>query len=179
MRLESAPDVAVDIFLREQPSSAISPATKGILHSGRVLPGAILNKTFGPAFVRLAHTESKALANALGGLARVWELLVADDKISPDVMSPDNKSNPASFGIGLINTLTNWFPELRPLSGRMERCLKTDNDAASELCESSITRLEPLCGCYICSATKGPPKSPENPPVDGFCLATLMGESPL
>lgn len=56
----------------------------------------------------------------------------------------------------------------------MERALKRDKDEASELCESSITRLEPLCSCYICSETVGPDSAPQNIPMEGFCLPTLM-----
>jgi hypothetical protein len=70
--------------------------------------------------------------------------------------------------------LIRFTAELRHLSGRMERCLKQDNDAASETCETSITRLEPLCSCYVCSPTIGPETRPENVPKEGFCLPTLM-----
>ncbi|KPI41099.1 uncharacterized protein AB675_7925 [Cyphellophora attinorum] len=123
VRLESTPTPDVHIWLRNTDVTHTTPTSLGrvLIHSGRVLPDAIFTKVFGSAFHRLAHAESKTFANALGGLARVWELLVADDDISPDVMNPDNKSNTASWGLGLITTWSTWFPELRHLSGRMER----------------------------------------------------------
>lgn len=167
IQLNTVPNTA-QIWLREG-TTAPTPSIHTVIHSGRIPPHAIFNKVFGAVFHRLSHDESKTFANALGGLARVWELTAAEDDVAPDVISPDNKSNPASWGLGLIQTWTNWFPELRNLQGRMERALKLDSDASSQQCEDSIVRLEPLCGCYICT-----PSQPDNLPRDGFCLPTLM-----
>lgn len=172
IRFETAPDSS-QLCLRD---SSPSPTTsiRTVIHSGRILPFAIFNKTFGNAFHRLSHDEAKAFANALGGVARSFEVLASEEDVSQDFISPDNRSNPASWGIGLIETWTNWFPELRNLQGRMERALKLDRPTASQQCEDSILRLEPLCGCYICSPTVGAQDSPTNLPVDGFCIPTLM-----
>ena len=144
------------------------------IHSGRLTAQAILNLTFGPAFHRLEQTEAKAFANALGGLARMWEIFAGDEGVSTEVISAENRSNVGSWGIGLIETWGNWFPELRRLQGRMERALKLDREAAAKLCEDSILHLEPLCGCYLCSPGAGPEERPSNLPKEGFCLPTLM-----
>jgi hypothetical protein len=164
-----------NIWLRCPDSPGASSGQLGtVIHSGRVRPSAVFNQVFGSAFHTLAHAESKVFANALGGLARTWEFTVNQDDLSDEVISADNKKNPASWGIGLIQTWTAWFPELRHLQGRMERALKLDHDGAAQQCEDSIRRLEPLCGCYICSTTAGSDEAPSNLPKDGFCLPTLM-----
>lgn len=172
IRLDTVPNSS-QLWLREgcPPPKA---TVHSVIHSGRVTPFAIFNKTFGVAFHRLSHDESKLFAGALGGLARTWEFLANSDGLSTDIISPDNKSNRGSWGIGLIQTWMNWFPELRNLQGRMERALKLDNAAASQQCEDSILRLEPMCGCFICSPAKGSDTDPTNLPKDGFCLPTLM-----
>jgi hypothetical protein len=143
-------------------------------HSGRVMPFAAFNQVFGPAFHRLSRDESKTFANALGGTARGFELLAVKEDVSTDFISPDNKRNTASWGLGLIQTWTNWFPELRHLQGRMERAQKLGAAEASQQCEDCILRLEPLCGCYICSPTVGSDDNPSNLPQDGFCIPTVM-----
>ena len=186
IRLDTVPD-SRQLCLREEGSTTPRPVRAyAVIHSGRVTPSATFNKVFGLAFHRLSHDEAKTFSNALGGLARTWELLATaqspdddSDKLPPGVISPDNRSNPASWGAGLIQTWTNWFPELRHLQGRMERSLKLDRAAASSQCEEGILRLEPLCGCYICTAPKTQGQQQSSPtsmnmPKDGFCLPTLM-----
>lgn len=87
-RLNATPTSDIHIWLRDTTASPQGPTLFGEpIHSGRVPLDVLFTKSFGRAFQHLAHSESKTFANALGGLARVWELLVADDDISPDVVS--------------------------------------------------------------------------------------------
>lgn len=181
IRLDTVPD-SRQLYLRDGATPASRPSIHTVIHSGRAMPQAIFNKAFGAAFHRLSHDEAKTFSNALGGLARNWELIATQevgeapaDEVAHNVISPDNRSNPASWGMGLIQTWTNWFPELRHLQGRMERALKLERAAAGQQCEESILRLEPMCGCYICSSpSSSSSTSTTTLPKDGFCLPTLM-----
>ena len=162
------------IWLRDQALCKPATSLHATIHSGRITMNSLFNKVFGSAFHRLDQTEAKPFANALGGSARLLELLAADESTSAKLISAENRSNLASLGLGLIQTWSNWFPELRHLQGRMERALKLDEKAAAQQCEDSILHLESLCGCYICSPTQGLETRPKNLPRDGFCIPTLM-----
>ena len=56
-----------------------------------------------------------------------------DPAVGPDIISVQNRSNSASWGKGLIQTLSDWFPELRRLQGRMERAQKLSYEEAEAL----------------------------------------------
>ena len=171
----SALDASFARVLRLQPSSSPAPAPDLVTlpATGRVEWQSMLAKVFGRSFHRLCHTEVKTLGEALGGAARIIEFLtVTDDTTETQMLSGKDKANPASYGMGLVETISNWFPELRRLQGRMERAQKLDRQQANALCLCAISRLEELCGCDICS-TKDP-KLPHAGPLSGFCLPVMM-----
>jgi len=158
-----------------RPSIATSTASPSPLpFTGRVTWQSLLPKVFGQSFYRLDHSESATLGNVLGGTARYLECLAAtsDASTNPDIISTQNKSNPASWGKGLIETMCTWFPELRRLQVRMERLQRLAFDEADKLCINSIKQLESVCGCDVCSKPSLSP--PHQGPKDGFCLPIIL-----
>jgi hypothetical protein len=145
-----------------------------IQFGGRVVWNSLLLRVFGPSFYHLDHEENKALGAAIGGAARAFQGLV-EDKDFGDIVSAQNKSNPASFGPGLIQTLTDWLPELRRLQGRMERQLKLPFEEASKVYLEQIHRLQNVCGCSLCAPVDVNPSAFNTKhPRHGSCLTVLV-----
>lgn len=142
--------------------------------TGRVTWEGLLSKVFGQKFHQVAHQESKTLVKSLGGVARMFQLLAEDPDSPETVISKENRHNSASYGLGLIQTLCNWFPELRHLQGRLERLQTLDRNSTFERCNVGASGLTSLCGCDICSLStiQRPGQAPEIP--QSFCLLAMM-----
>jgi hypothetical protein len=133
---------------------------------GRVSWQSLLPIVFGQSFFRLNHYEAKTFHTAIGSVARGFQGLVeGEDNL--DVISCQNRSDPASFGPGLIQTLTSWLPELRHGQGRMERQLKLSFKEAPQIYFESMKKLHDICHCQLCSDST-------TPPAYGFCLVVLV-----
>lgn len=142
--------------------------------TGRVVFESLLPRVFENSFHMIAHQESKFLVQSIGGVARLFECFAEDPNLPEDVISKENRLNKASLGMGLIQTICNWFPELRHLQGRLERLQTLSLEGAGEKCESGARGLVGLCGCTICSlvplyADKDPGTLPQS-----FCLMAIM-----
>ncbi|RMZ90898.1 hypothetical protein DV736_g1867, partial [Chaetothyriales sp. CBS 134916] len=143
------------------PSQVVVPYST-VIHStpisGRVVWNSLLPRVFGHNFHRLDHEESSVFAQTLGAAARIFQALAFgedsngnhDQENFPDFGSAQNKSNTASYGIGLVQTLFNWLPELRRIQGKMERQLKLTPKEAGKMYDESIIHLAKLCSCGIC-----------------------------
>jgi hypothetical protein len=141
---------------------------------GRVVWNSLLPRVFGRSFYHLDHNENNTLGAALGAAARAFQGF-AEDKDFGDLVSAQNKSNPASFGRGLIRTLTDWLPELRRLQGRMERQLKLSLEDAQKVYFEQIQRLKIVCGCSICAPMDmNTSASNIKRPQYGYCLTVLV-----
>jgi hypothetical protein len=141
---------------------------------GRIVWNSLLLRVFDRSFYHLDHEENKALGTAIGSAARAFQGLVEDTDFG-DVVSAQNKSNPASFGPGLIQTLTDWLPELRRLQGRMERQLKLPFEEAGKVYLEQIQRLQNVCGCSLCAPVDTNPSESDNKnPRHGYCLTVLV-----
>ena len=142
--------------------------------TGRVSWEALLPKVFEHSFHKLAHQESKILVQSLGGCARLFQLVAEDPSSGEDVIAEENRHNQGALGMGLVQTICNWFPELRHLQGRLERLQKLTRDEATNKCEIGAKGLIDLCGCTIC-ATVGlyTDHDPEVLP-QSFCLLAIM-----
>lgn len=149
--------------------------------TGRVGWETLLPKVFESSFHRLAHQDSKCFVQSVGGVARLFQILVEDPNTPKDVVSEDNKLNPASWGKGLIQTLCDWFPEMRHLQARLERLQSLDRLAAGGKCDEGAQSLVKICGCSICSGT--PFRGPDGKPTiskargrlpESFCLLAIM-----
>jgi len=136
---------------------------------------ALLPKVFESSFHRIAHEHSKFLVQSIGGVARLLQFIVEDPNTPEEFVSQENRNNPASYGVGLIETICNWFPELRHLQGRMERLQKlSDHSAIGEKCDAGATGFASVCGCTICAlvpyhATTDPGTLPQS-----FCPLAIM-----
>ncbi|KAJ9653314.1 hypothetical protein H2198_007503 [Neophaeococcomyces mojaviensis] len=148
--------------------------TPKIPFTGRVTWEGLLSKVFEQKFHLIAHQESKTLVQSLGGVARLFALLAEDPSIPEEVVSKENKQNPASYGLGLIQTLCNWFPELRHLQGRLERLQTLDRHGVTERCNSGAQRLISLCGCDVCSMSTSRQFEQEIKVPQSFCLLAIM-----
>ncbi|KAL6244438.1 hypothetical protein RBB50_008680 [Rhinocladiella similis] len=144
---------------------------------GRVAWQSLLPRVFGKSFHYLDHEESKAFATMMGSAAKMFEGLALGrgHEEHNELVSTQNQHNNASYGAGLIVTLTNWLPELRRFEGRMEKQLKLSHvDAAANYVEQ-LTRIRKACHCGICTAKEHLAEEQEGvPPPHGYCLAVLV-----
>lgn len=144
---------------------------------GRVIWQSLLPKVFGQSFHHLDHEESKTLGTLIGSAARMFQGMTEGDdgEVRKDLISAQNRANPASFGPGLVQTITNWFPELRRFQGRMERALKLSYVDAAKSYVENLSHLRDVCHCRVCYT-----KPDQDPlvegvdPTHGFCLTTLV-----
>ena len=151
------------------------------IFSGRVVWQSVLPRVFGQSFHHLDHEMSRDLATFLGAGARMFQGL-AQNQDYADLLSASNRANDQSYGIGLIQTYSNWLPELRRVQGRMERQLKVTGDEASKTYVDTMATIRKACNCGICALR--PPETPPPPmpshldevtpkPKYGYCLITL------
>ena len=140
---------------------------------GRVDWNSLLPRVFGASFGRLDREESRTFSGMVGAAARLFEGLAHRELADEELISEQNKSNPSSYGAGLVQTLTNWLPELRRFQGRMERALKLDYKSAAAAYRENLTKLREICHCGICYSKPGDENSGEGPD-HGYCLVTLV-----
>lgn len=147
-------------------SSALQPS----LFGGRVEWQSLLPRVFGTSFHHLVHEESKAFGLMIGSGARMFEDFALGRGEHSDLVSRQNQSNTASYGAGLVETITNWFPELRRFQGRMERPLKLSYEDAAASYGDQLSKIRKACHCGICTS-----KDQEGVPTSrGHCLAVLV-----
>ncbi|KIV89963.1 hypothetical protein PV10_07316 [Exophiala mesophila] len=144
--------------------------------SGRVAWQSLLPRVFGKSFHYLDHDESKAFGGMIGGAAKLFEgLALGKGHEEHALVSTKNQSNTASYGAGLIQTITNWLPELRRFQGRMERALKLTHEDAAIAYTEYLSKLRRTCHCGICTAKDEVEKEKEGlPPSHGYCLAVIV-----
>jgi hypothetical protein len=144
---------------------------------GRVAWQSLLPQVFGKSFHLLEHAESKAFGTMIGSAARMFEGLALGKghEEHHELVSTQNQSNTASYGAGLVETLTNWLPELQRAQGRMERPLKLSHEDASKSYVEQLSRIRTACHCGICtSKDQLAPGQDGVPPEHGYCLAALV-----
>jgi hypothetical protein len=148
---------------------------------GRVNWQSLLPRVFGQSFHQLDHDLSKALATFCGSAAKLFEGLahgVGKDEHG-DLVSEENLNNKASYGSGLIETITNWFPELRRFQGRMERSLKLSYEESGKSCGESLGQIRKACDCGICMDKDKVTKENEGlPPAHGYCESIYRSRAP-
>jgi len=163
-----------ELSLAEQAYSSAVYATR---FGGRLEWQSLLPRAFGKSFHLLDHEHSKAFGTMIGSAARMFEGL-AQGKGHEDhreLVSIQNQNNTASYGRGLVETMTNWLPELRRFQGRMERSLKLSHEDASSSYVESLGKIRQACHCGICTSKDEVDKDREGlPPDHGFCLAVLV-----
>lgn len=142
--------------------------------SGRIEFESLLPRVFENSFHKIAHQESKFLVQSIGGVARLFDCYAEDPNCPEDIISKENRMNKASLGIGLIQTICNWFPELRHLQGRLERLQNLSFNEAAGKCEAGARGLIGLCRCTICALV--PIYSDTDPGTlpQSFCLMAIM-----
>ncbi|KIW48352.1 uncharacterized protein PV06_00947 [Exophiala oligosperma] len=154
-----------------------SSAVHATPFGGRVAWQSLLPKVFGKSFRYLDHEESKAFATMMGSAAKMFEGLALGrgHEEHNELVSTQNQNNDASYGAGLIVTLTNWLPELRRFEGRMEKQLKLSHEDAAANYVEQLTRVRKACHCGICTAKEHLADGQEGvPPPHGYCLAVLV-----
>lgn len=192
---KSAAEPQVRIIYREKPGIEILSNTKSqvVTHAmsnldimsqqyakgkhdtplgGRVVWQSLLPRVFGASFGHLDHSESRAFSGMVGAGARMFEGLALGESKEADLISAQNKSNPSSYGAGLISTLSNWLPELRRYEGRMERAMKLDYHAAADGYVENLSKLREACHCGICFSKPGDENEGQGPD-HGYCLVVI------
>ena len=157
--------------------SKYSPTLHTTRFGGRVAWQSLLPRVFGKSFHFLDHDHSKAFSAMIGSAARMFEGLAQGKghEEHGDLVSVQNQSNTASYGSGLVETITNWLPELRRFQGRMERALKPAYDDAAQAYVENLSLIRKACHCGICSNKDEVNKEKEgHPPDHGYCLAVLV-----
>ncbi|KAK5052702.1 hypothetical protein LTR84_002568 [Exophiala bonariae] len=145
--------------------------------SGRVAWQSLLPRVFGTSFHYLDHEESKAFGGMIGGAAKMFQGLALGEghEKHTELVSTQNRSNTASYGSGLVETLTNWLPELRRFQGRMERALKLNHEDASRAYVEYLIKIRKACHCGICTSKEEVDSEKEGlPPSHGYCLAVIV-----
>lgn len=140
---------------------------------GRVTWQSLLPRVFGESFAHLDHEESRSFGGMVGAAARMFQGLALGESNETDLVSAQNKSNPSSYGEGLISTLTAWLPELRRFQGRMERALKLDYHASADAFVENLGKIRAACHCGICYSKAGDENEGQGP-KNGYCLAVLV-----
>lgn len=153
-----------------------SSTTHTTRFGGRLAWQSLLPRVFGKSFHYLDHDLSKAFGTMIGSAAKMFQGLAFGEghEEHGHLVSVQNKSNTASYGAGLIETITNWLPELRRLQGRMERQLKLSHDDAAKAYVDSLNAIRKVCHCGICTSKEE--VEPENEgvaPSHGHCLSVL------
>ncbi|KIW67299.1 hypothetical protein PV04_06563 [Phialophora macrospora] len=154
-----------------------SPVLHTMRFGGRVAWQSLLPRVFGKSFHYLDHDHSKAFGTMIGSAARMFEGLAhgKGHEGHDQLVSIQNQSNTASYGAGLIQTITDWLPELRRFQGRMERSLKLSHDEASASYVENLSKIRRACHCGICtSKDEVSPDQEGHPPDHGYCLAVLV-----
>ncbi|KIW20016.1 hypothetical protein PV08_00591 [Exophiala spinifera] len=154
-----------------------SSAVHATPFGGRVAWQSLLPRVFGKSFHYLDHDESRAFATMMGSAAKMFEGLALGrgHEEHNDLVSTQNQNNSASYGAGLIVTLTNWLPELRRFEGRMEKQLKSSHENAAATYVEQLTRIRKACHCGICTAKEHLVDGQDGvPPSHGYCLAVLV-----
>jgi hypothetical protein len=161
--------------------SILDQTYSSVLHAkrfgGRVEWQSLLPRVFGKSFHFLDHDHSKAFGTMIGGAARMFEGLAHGHghEEHGQLVSVQNQSNTASYGAGLIQTITNWLPELRRFQGRMERTLKLSHEDAAATYVENLSKIRAACHCGVCTAKEEVDKDKEGrPPSHGYCLAVLV-----
>lgn len=124
---------------------------------------------------KICHQRMELLLTLIdsSSAARMFEgLALGESAEAEDLVSAQNKSNPASYGAGFVQTLTAWLPELRRFQGRMERALKLDYNAASDAFVENLTKLREACHCGICFSKPGDENEGQGP-THGYCLVVI------
>jgi len=143
--------------------------------TGRLGWEALLPKVFENSFHRIAHQDSKFLVQSIGGMARALQVMAEDPNTPEDVVSKENRDNSASYGMGLIQTICNWFPELRHLQGRMERLQKlTHIHEIYEKANTGAVGLSSICGCTICALVPFHGATDSGTLPQSFCPLAIM-----
>lgn len=144
--------------------------------SGRVTWQSLLPRVFGKSFHYLDHDESKAFGGMIGAAAKLFEgLALGKGHEEHALVSTKNQSNTASYGAGLVQTITNWLPELRRFQGRMDRALKLTHEEAAVAYREYLFKIRRTCHCGICTAKDQVEKENEGcPPSHGYCLAVMV-----
>lgn len=164
------------------PPDAHENTVPRIPFTGRVGWEGLLPKVFENCFNKIAHSESKCFVQSVGGVARMFTLMAEDPNTPEELVSKENRLNASSWGVGLIQTLCNWFPELRHLQGRLERLQSLDKTAAGWKCNEGAIGFIRICGCTICGGipyTDAGGNLIEQPEDKGqlpqsFCLLAIM-----
>ncbi|EXJ81110.1 hypothetical protein A1O3_07398 [Capronia epimyces CBS 606.96] len=154
-----------------------SSAVHATPFGGRLPWQSLLPRVFGKSFHYLDHEHSKAFGLMIGSAARMFEGLALGQGHEEHgaLVSTQNRGNTASYGVGLVETITNWLPELRGFQGRMERPLKLSHPDAAASYVEHLSKIRQACHCGICTSKEALGKEQEGlPPPHGYCLAVLV-----
>jgi hypothetical protein len=112
---------------------------------------SLLSKVFREGFQDLLCKEAKNIDTTIGSAARVFQGLAlgeSDDELVRDPLQI--RLNPATYGLGLVTTITNWMPELRRSQRRMEDSSKYSLAEAAPIYSDQTKRFGENCGCHVC-----------------------------
>lgn len=132
----------------------VSDKDKFMAVSGRLEWKHALQRAFFPTFDRLMNEKSEALGIILGCVARILQAIVMAEGKERDSFTWYTKYCDASFGIGFIDSITSWFPELEPLRHLMAEQICNSWSDAEEGYKAQGIAISLHCGCADC----GPPE---------------------
>lgn len=144
------------------------------LLGGRVPWDNALYLTFGPDFRKLLEMK-QAFGTAMGSAARIYQALSEGDEHFEDA-EKDWRFQcrtyfPESHGLGLVQFITQRFPELGNLHQTIGLSARAPNLRRAGMgFEASMTSIHTGCGCRQCSNELAPDQSPNG----HFCLVFLV-----
>lgn len=115
---------------------------------GRVGWEKLFRSCFGRAFTNI---EPRLIAEFIGGAACLTSESLKHDHTNTQVyFLPQASSIPGLSGVGLVATLTSWFPELRGLAPRMEKISRWSFQEARDKMDEVSEILDSSCMCDSC-----------------------------
>jgi hypothetical protein len=118
---------------------------------GRVLWETLFSAVFQDAFMTVLRSEVSILGTTVACAARVLQAITTGEEGVPPSFSDSSwLSGPGSYGVGLVQTMTNWFLGFSRALSNMKHCLQLSLPEAISRYEEQMRKLQKLCGCSVC-----------------------------
>lgn len=120
--------------------------------SGRVEWKSALRSSFLSDFRRMMDIPN-TLGELFGSAARIFKAVAHGDKAFPNKYLVACISYcDQSYGVGFVENILSWFPELKVSKSAMETSVSCDLQVAKTAYERCISSLRIHCGCRACQA---------------------------
>ena len=121
--------------------------------SGRVNWEKALRSSFLSDF-RTMMAIPTTLGELFGSAARIFKAVAQGDRAFPrQYLVACVSYCDQSYGVGLVENILSWFPELKETKRAMEEAVSSNLQVAKTTYERAISNLRNHCGCKACQAS--------------------------